>query len=231
MPLVLVVFDDFPPGTVLPWQARSVSPDSSASLGMLASDHSGDDPDVVLSLLEEADREGKLMLLVDCPVAGGSGSSRENMRVETAGDGTIGYIEPPGIAGELEDLDWSDIMERQMAVIRLMEMNLPDLVIVCTTGLPPGEALEVCRIWMEQTTPGRLRVSFYSPPVPGSGRGWAVLAGPGIRNGDVIGMTPLDYLATLRILTGLPWEPSIAQGIPGLAVLSFPPAVLSPEGS
>ncbi len=223
------MFDNFPSNTVLPWQVRGISPDSSAYLGMLATDYSGNVPDVISILISEAAREDRLLLLVDCPFAD-SGSQRENMRIITGADGNPAEIEPQGIETELEECEWSDPIGRQIAVIRLMEMNLPDLVVVCTSGLEPVTAREVCRIWMEQTSSGRLRVSFYAPPGPLSGRGWVILAGPGIRNGDVIGMTPLDYLATLRVLADLPWDPSISQGIPSLAAFSVPPPPLTQDG-
>jgi hypothetical protein len=230
IPIVLIVFNDFPLNTVLPWTARGISPDSSACLGMLATDHSGNAPDIVSMLISEAARENRLLLLVDCPSAD-SGHQRESMRILSGSDGNPSLIEPPGIETELENCDWSDPVGRQMAVIRLMEMNLPDVVVIQTSGLDPITAREVCRIWMEQTSSGRLRVSFYAPPGPLSGRGWVILAGPGIGNGNVIGMTPLDYLATLRVLTGLPWGLSISEGIPGLAVLTVLPPSLTRDGT
>jgi hypothetical protein len=231
IPLVLVVFEEFPANTVLPWEVRTVTPDSSASLGMLATDHSGSHPDIIVSLVGEAAAEDRLLLLVDCPPGCDSTPGhRENMRIDTGPDGMPCRVEPPGIGEDISEFDWSDLLERQMAIVTLMTINLPDLVVVRITGTEPGTALEVCRIWAEQTLPGRLRVSFYSPPGPDSGRGWVVLCGPGIRNGDVIGMTSLDCLATLRVLAGLPWDPSIAQGIPSLSVMSLLPPQLSAAG-
>jgi hypothetical protein len=226
IPLVLVTFEDFHECTELPWTVRGISPDSSASFGMLATDHTSTAPDIVRLLTDEAAAGGRLMLLVDCPRTDPVPGQRESMRVLTGPDSLPLVTEPEGIATELGGLDWSDPVERQLGVIRLMSINLPDLVVVRTSGLDTGTAIEVCRIWLEQTLPGRLRVAFYSPPGSDSARGWIVLAGAGIGSVDILGMTPLDCLATLRVLSGLPWNPSIAEGIPGLAVMTVPPDFL-----
>jgi hypothetical protein len=189
---------------------------------MLATDFSGTTPDVLALLITDALESNRLLLLVDCKTET-SVSSRENIVLTTLTSASHPAVDPPELAREIEEYDWADPLQRQRAVINLADKYLPEIIIV---RIRPGDietAIRICELWMQQTSSGKLRVTFYSPPGPDTGRGWAVFSGPGIHDGVLIGMTPIDFLATVRVLSGFPWEPSISSGIPGLAVTSVIP--------
>jgi len=222
MPHALIVLDDLPLSSLLPSTARSLSPDSSARFGMLATDFSGSEPDVLTLLVTDALESDRLLLLVDCEVET-SVSSRENIVLTSLTSENHPAVDPPELAFELEEYDWADLLQRQHAIISLADKYLPDIIIVRTRPGDIETAIRICELWMQQTSSGKLRVTIYSPPGPDAGRGWAVFSGPGIHDGVLIGMTPIDFLATVRVLSGLPWEPSISSGIPGIAATSVIP--------
>ncbi len=226
MPHALIVLEDLPQNSLLPPTARSLSPDSSVCFGMLATDFSGSVPDVLDLLIADALESDKLLLLVDCE-AETIVSSRENIVITSLTSASHHpAVDPPELASEIEGYDWTDLLQRQHAIISLADKYLPDIIIVRTWPENIETAIRICELWMQQTSSGKLRVTFYSPPGPDAGRGWAVFSGPGIHDGVLIGMTPTDFLATVRVLSGLPWEPSISSGIPGLAAMSVIPLPL-----
>jgi len=222
-PLVLVVVDSLAPASSLPWCLERVS-HIPLACARLAEDSSVPPFDIAASLAEEAAREQLLIAMIDQPLPPSS-SGRDCFSITTSASPSGSRrpgAQPADILEDISSYDWESGVDRNRAAVAVLAKYLPDLMVIRLSEDDPESVTVISGIWFAAAESLRCSVAVISPPRAGS-RGWVALAGLGVRTCHPEGLTPGGLVATLELLAGLDWEPSMPAGVPALEALDFDP--------
>jgi hypothetical protein len=223
-PMVILVFDSLPPSARLPWDLEELS-HLPLALGRLTDEPETDGFDVGIEMASSGIREGRLIASIDQPLPP-AGSTRENISVVTGSDSLgnpIPCSTPGDIGPDLAGFDWGSLPDRNRAATLIFSKYLPDLLLLRCRTQSPDTVLIAAGIWFAAAESLGCCVAVVSTPRTGFYRGWFAIAGSGVRASRPEGITPTGLAATLKILSGLRWEPSVMEGVPAAEALRSAP--------
>ncbi len=213
-PVVLIVFTDVEPVPELPMDI----PGECLSRAVLVPATDGSEIDMPAALLNSAIDDNLLLCLVNCAELSDS-LHRDNIMI-TSGVLTTVSSSPPEVLDGLNIDTWNQPTARNIIVRDIMDKYRPDLLISIENGLSAEQINELASVWFDSELTNLLSVVFYSPPVKNISRGWAVLGGPSINGTAPVGLSAGNLLATIRLLSGIPWNDSIPDMIPAVRILN-----------
>lgn len=174
--------------------------------------------DTLEEFIFSADSAGKLLLLVqqepEIPLEG----SRQHIQVVLDQGAAPVSVRPGGLTPELEGIFMTPDSQGQSVILGLFEKYRPDIAFI-SVDTPDRMALgSTVAFWRDAALNKDFRLAVFSAPAPGR-RGWCALAWRGLEPGFLPGLSYSGFLKSMRIITGLPWDPSSASGVPAAAVL------------
>lgn len=219
-PVVVVTIEGLQPAEDMPWRLQACS-HLPIAMGRFAdeTDRPGFDPGA--AMVECGLREHRLIACFDQQIPPGIGG-RDNILVTTGLDPTgtpVPRAVPVNVIPDLEGFDWTSPAARAAAGVSIFTKYLPDLVVMRLPEETPESVCEAAAEWLTAAESLHCCVAFVSPPVTPGYRGWFAVAGDGVVDGRPVGITPTGFAATLEVLSGMGWVPSILDGVPAVEAL------------
>ncbi len=175
--------------------------------------------DSIGGFLFAADSAEKLLLLVRQEPRTTLEGRRQHLDIGLDRPAAPVSIRPDGLAPELEGLFMTPDSAGQSVILGLFEKYRPDIVFISVDTPDRASMDATVAFWRNAALTKDFRLAVFSAPTPGR-RGWCALAWRGLEPGFFPGLSFIGFMKTLRIIAGLPWDPSTASGIPAAAALA-----------
>ncbi len=169
--------------------------------------------DFFLSIAQELDRTGKLLILV-LPEETSFSGLRDHLIIWTDSSGIPVRMEPQLNSELLADSLWENPVLRQQTVLELINFFKPDVVLQI---VPEAQCCtDITEFWSEYGSDNDLTVALYTPPVETNNfRGWGVFTGLGVQSRLLEGMDIQGFFATVRLISRVNWE-NTGSGYPAM---------------
>ncbi len=214
-PIVILNFRNLAPSPDLPWIIAERGDHISGAMLMR------EEPEIIQSqeeiLIQEAvEKDMLLSVISDMHLYYDLNQDHIQIWIDKTGN-TVSI--PAGLIEEFEDSLWTDPLEKQDILLRLINVYKPDLTFINLEYSKITTVLQIANYWTDSEILSQYTVILYSLPVTTEFRGWAVIAGEQINGTTPFGLTAGGMFATIRLLAGLEWENNIPEIIPALSIL------------
>ncbi len=197
--------------------ADDLMPEAVADLMMTAGGRffasENSESDFFLSIAQELDRSGKLLILV-LPEEISFSGLRDHLIIWTDASGIPVRMEPQLNSELLSDSLWENPVLRQQTILELINFFKPDVILQI---IPEAQCCaDVTEFWSEYGSVNNLTIALYTSPIQESNfRGWGVFTGRGVQSRLLEGMDIQGFFATLRLISGVNWE-NTGSGYPAM---------------
>lgn len=218
-PIVILNFRNQAPSPDLPWSITERGNHISGAMLMMEESETTQSEEELL-ILEATENDMLLCVISDMYLYYDLDQDHIQIWIDSTGK-TVSI--PQGLIEEFEDSLWTNPLEKQEILLRLISVYKPDITFINLEYSSITTVLQIADFWTDSEILSQYTVILYTLPATPDYRGWAVIAGEQINGITPSGLTAGGMFSTIRLLAGLQWENNIPRNIPALSILETLP--------